>query len=99
MSANMDVVGTPAMHEVLSRHALITCPARLFEKRYPKVRQWNGSVCWFGGIEDISKLSELSSDFVGLDVANGYTIKFVDAVKRLRKMSSIDHYCRKCSYS
>ena len=86
MSANMDVVGTPAMHEVLSRHALITCPARHYLKNDTrKFNNWNGSVCWFGGIEDISKLSELSSDFVGLDVANGYTIKFVDAVKRLRE--------------
>ena len=33
---------------------------------------------------DISKLSKATSGFIGLDVANGYTIKFVDAVKKLR---------------
>ena len=36
-------------------------------------------------IDDISKLSKTSSGFIGLDVANGYTIKFVDAVKKLRE--------------
>ena len=30
MSANMDTVGTPAMHKELSKHGLITCPARHF---------------------------------------------------------------------
>ena len=86
MSANMDVVGTPAMHEVLSRYRLITCPARHYLRNDTlKFNNENRNVCWFGGIEDISKLSKLSSDFVGLDVANGYTIKFVDAVQRLRE--------------
>ena len=28
MSANMDTVGTPSMHKVLSKHKLITCPAK-----------------------------------------------------------------------
>ena len=28
MSANMDTVGTPAMHKVLSKYNLITCPAK-----------------------------------------------------------------------
>ena len=28
MSANMDTVGTPAMHRVLSKYNLITCPAK-----------------------------------------------------------------------
>ena len=30
MSANMDTVGTPSMHKVLSDHKMITCPARHF---------------------------------------------------------------------
>ena len=42
------------------------------------------NICWFGGIDDISRLSKISSGFIGLDVANGYTIRFVDAVKKLR---------------
>lgn len=86
MSANMDVIGTPAMHKVLSRHGLIACPARHYLRNDTrKFNDENRNICWLGGIEDIPKLAELSSDFVGLDVANGYTIKFVDAVKRLRE--------------
>ena len=86
MSANMDAVGTPAMHAVLSENGLITCPARHFLKN--DIEKFNGrgsNICWFGGIEDISKLSKLSAGFIGLDVANGYTIRFVDAVKKLRE--------------
>ena len=32
MSANMDTVGTPSMHNVLSKHKLITCPAKHYLK-------------------------------------------------------------------
>ena len=28
MSSNMDTVGTPSMHKVLSKYKLITCPAK-----------------------------------------------------------------------
>ena len=45
----------------------------------------DSNICWFGGIEDISTLSKIQADFIGLDVANGYTIRFVDAVKKLRE--------------
>ena len=86
MSANMDTVGTPAMHKVLSKHGLITCPARHFlEKDIEGFNKSDGNICWFGGIEDISTLSKIQADFIGLDVANGYTIRFVDAVKKLRE--------------
>ena len=86
MSANMDAVGTPAMHAVLSENRLITCPARHFlENDIEKFNERGRNICWFGGIEDISKLSKVSADFIGLDVANGYTIRFVDAVKKLRE--------------
>ena len=86
MSANMDAVGTPAMHAVLSENRLITCPARHFlENDIEKFNERGRNICWFGGIEDISKLSKVSAGFIGLDVANGYTIRFVDAVKKLRE--------------
>ena len=86
MSANMDAVGTPAMHAVLSENRLITCPARHFlENDIEKFNESGRNICWFGGIEDISKLSKVSAGFIGLDVANGYTIRFVDAVKKLRE--------------
>ena len=85
MSANMDTVGTPAMHKVLSKYKLITCPARHFlNKGIDKFNKGKSNICWFGGIEDITKLSKTTTGFIGLDVANGYTIRFVDAVKKLR---------------
>ena len=86
MSANMDTVGTPAMHKALSKYNLITCPARHYLKKDSEdFKDGQENICWFGGIDDISKLSKASSAFIGLDVANGYTIKFVDAVKQLRE--------------
>ena len=92
MSANMDTVGTPAMHEVLSRHNMVTCPAKHFLKsNVTTFNSGNKNICWLGGIDDIPLLKDAFStfyspvDFIGLDVANGYTIRFVDAVKKLRK--------------
>ena len=85
MSANMDTVGTPAMHKVLAKHGMITCPAKHhLKKNINKFISGKKNICWFGGIDDISRLSKISSGFIGLDVANGYTIRFVDAVKKLR---------------
>ena len=85
MSANMDTVGTPAMHKVLAKHGMVTCPAKHhLKKNINKFISGKKNICWFGGIDDISRLSKISSGFIGLDVANGYTIRFVDAVKKLR---------------
>ena len=85
MSANMDTVGTPSMHKVLLKYKLITCPAKHHLKENSnKFKTGQSNICWFGGIDDISKLSKANSGFIGLDVANGYTIKFVDSVKKLR---------------
>ena len=44
----------------------------------------------YGGIDDIDLLSEQDSDFIGLDVANGYTIRYVDAVKKLNNTKPIE---------
>ena len=86
MSSNMDTVGTPAMHNVLSKYNLVTCPAKHYLKKNPeKFKKSQSNICWLGGIDDITKLSKTSASFIGLDVANGYTIKFVDAVKKLRQ--------------
>ena len=86
MSANMDTVGTPSMHTVLSKHNMVTCPARHYLKNSTKeFRGKEDNICWFGGIDEIDNLKEVQSGFIGLDVANGYTIRFVDAVKKLRE--------------
>ena len=86
MSANMDTVGTPSMHTVLSKHNMVTCPARHYLKNSTKeFKGKEDNICWFGGIDEIDNLKEVQSCFIGLDVANGYTIRFVDAVKKLRE--------------
>ena len=86
MSANMDTVGTPSMHTVLSKHNMVTCPARHYLKNSTKeFKGKEANICWFGGIDEIDNLKKVQSGFIGLDVANGYTIRFVDAVKKLRE--------------
>jgi len=86
MSANMDTVGTPAMHNALIKHNMICCPARHYLKANSIMDFRGPNVCMFGGIDDIGTLTvhQLKYEMIGLDVANGYTIKFVDAVKDLR---------------
>ena len=93
MSSNMDTVGTFEMHEELSLHGMVTCIARhhntdgmpwhLAERR--------NKLCVMSGISDkeILELVGVANtykdvSFVGLDVANGYTINFVQAIKHLR---------------
>ena len=92
IASNMDTIGTFEMAESLSEHKMITCIAKhnnstnsWYEKNLPKK-----SLCAMGGIsdDDIDNVVEIyksnKSFFIGLDVANGYTISFVDAVKKLR---------------
>ena len=95
MSSNMDTVGTFEMHEELSLHGMVTCIARhhntdgmpwhLAERR--------NKHCVISGISDkeILELVGVANtykdvSFVGLDVANGYTINFVQAIKHLRTL-------------
>ena len=86
MSANMDTVGTPSMHTVLSKHNMVTCPARHYLKNSTKeFKGKEDNICWFGGIDEINNLKEVQSGFIGLDVAKGYTIRFGEAVKQLRE--------------
>ena len=60
MSANMDTVGTPAMHKVLAKHGMITCPAKHhLKKNINKFISGKKNICWFGGIDDISRLSKI----------------------------------------
>ena len=48
-----------------------------------KFNSGNDNICWFGGIDDIDLLSEQETDFIGIDVANGYTIS--DMLMQLKK--------------
>ena len=87
MAANMDTVGTPDMHNALQSFNMITCPARHYLKNNPTAFGAGYSACMMGGINDIDYLVGVDGlfKFIGLDVANGYTIRFVDAVKELRQ--------------
>ena len=87
MAANMDTVGTPDMHLALSNFNMITSPARHFLRDNPKAFGAGYHLCMMGGINDIDvlRIHKNLYKFIGLDVANGYTIRFVDAVKELRE--------------
>ena len=93
MASNMDNTGTFEMHKTLSRSGMVTCIARHYNK---SGKLWNeannkNKLCVMSGISnpEISEIIGVINTFpdiafVGLDVANGYTINFVDTIKRLR---------------
>lgn len=93
MASNMDTTGTFEMHNELSNHGMITCIARHYNKSGLK---WNetdrkNKLCVMSGISgtEISEIVGVATTFsdiafIGLDIANGYTINFVDSIKRLR---------------
>tara|TARA_B100000927_G_scaffold13647_1_gene10800 strand:+ start:2402 stop:3424 length:1023 start_codon:yes stop_codon:yes gene_type:complete len=95
MASNMDTVGTFEMHKALSEHDVITCIAKHYNSnsdnwwKLPYEKNTN-TLCVMGGIADwdmeqtINIYNNTRPAFIGLDVANGYTISFVDAVKKLR---------------
>ena len=88
MAANMDTVGTPAMYKALVEYDMITCPAKHHLKEPKDIMNFRGkNVCMFGGLEDIGTLTlnQVKFDMLGIDVANGYTISVVEAVKDLSK--------------
>ena len=86
MASNMDTVGTPAMHSVLLKHKMITCPAKHYLKtNITTFNSGNDNLCWLGGIDDVELLSKVETDFIGIDVANGYTISVIECVKKLRE--------------
>ena len=85
IAANMDTVGTPSMYKTLNTFGMITSPARHYLKHNASVFEGN-NLCMMGGLEDVSSLVEHHNkwDFIGIDVANGYTISVIEAVKKLR---------------
>ena len=94
MAANMDVVGTFKMHNALTEFHMITCIAKALNLTedwwkvayMDKGREFLG--CLAGISEDeMDRVIEIWNSTVCLsyiDVANGYTIAVVDALKRLR---------------
>ena len=94
MASNMDNTGTFEMHKILSQSGMVTCIARHYNR---DGKLWNeannkNKLCVMSGISnpEISEIIGVINTFpdiafVGLDVANGYTINFVEAIKRLRE--------------
>ena len=94
MASNMDTTGTFEMHEELSLHDMITCIARHYNKNGTLWHQTErrNKLCAMSGIssKEIFELVAISNtypdiSFIGLDVANGYTINFVESIKKLRE--------------
>ena len=99
IASNMDTTGTFEMHEALSKHKMITCLARHYNKNYndwSKYGKYDRSSlyehsCVMSGIskQELTELVHIGKmftvSFVGLDVANGYTKNFVDAVSYVRE--------------
>jgi GMP reductase len=102
MAANMDGVGTLAMVDALIKHNMFTClnkhytQAELIE--WINIRggfQPNSWAYTLGiSLEDSQKLTTVKSGimnpikFYCLDVANGYTQRFVDFVKKFRTFNT-----------
>ena len=94
MAANMDTVGTPQMYERLLEQNMITCPARHYMKKdatwwrigTTDNKMLGKNVCMMSGVDDIQHLitHHLKWEFIGVDVANGYTISVIDAIKDIR---------------
>jgi GMP reductase len=99
MAANMDGVGTFAMAEELAKHGMFTCLAKSYQPA--DIHTWFNSdnkhvladhIAVSTGITDIDaeridatlKLSR-ALKYVCIDVANGYSEKFLDFVKRFRE--------------
>jgi len=91
LSTNMDTIGTFEMYEKLSKYGMITClhkyyksgdfPEDMDKERYMistgiHDRDWKN-------LNDIVKT--VDPKFVCIDVANGYSVKFFDYVRRVRE--------------
>jgi GMP reductase len=94
IAANMDVTGTMAMAEALGRHGALTA----LHKHYPEgalaefFRGEEGANAFYSlGITstDLEKLAAVKKRapvrYLCIDVANGYSEKFLEVVKRVRE--------------
>ena len=89
IASNMDTTGTFEVYYVLSKYKLITCFHKFYEvDDYPSDLDPNYYMISIGTRdEDYTKLDELvkklKPHFVCIDVANGYSTKFLDFVKKV----------------
>ena len=99
IAANMDTIGTFEMAKELSKHRMLTAIHKFYTKEDWVKELKNGIdpeyLCISGGIDSLPQINELvkhlSSNnqkipkFICLDVANGYSEKFLDTVKTIRE--------------
>jgi len=94
MSANMTTVTTPAMVKILAEHQMLACLPKnsSFEEIAKITNYWNVAIPSVGIQEKetddiIDRISKQipNSDFICIDVANGYMEKLVEFIKRLRE--------------
>jgi len=93
MAANMDGVGTMSMATALSQHRLFTCLIKSYNKDIEhfdafRVNRDNYAVSTGTGDEDFRNLNTivtgLGSQFICIDVANGYSEHFGDFIEAVR---------------
>jgi GMP reductase len=86
IAANMDCVGTVSMAKALEKHEMLTCLSKYVEPNNGELRKDMFANSY--GITDIGtllvKFTRSPSDFICLDVANGYTEAFVKFVFDVR---------------
>lgn len=97
VAANMDTTGTFSMARAFAPHGMLVCTHKFYTrddwqrelKANPALLDTAAVTAGlsdedFARVEDIEKLADGALRFVCLDVANGYTEKFIDCVKRAR---------------
>lgn len=93
-AANMDTTGTIATATVLAKHGLLTCLHKFYDVQdiaAIKDEEFFKNIAVTSGIleQDLKRLDQIVSEaapqFICLDVANGYTVRFIDAVAYVRR--------------
>lgn len=91
-AANMDTTGTVEMANVLGQHGCLTCLHKYVTTEELHKVKYKNCVALSCGLDSVSKENLMKhynrilwNPFICLDVANGYTEKFVDLVKEIRE--------------
>jgi len=93
MAANMDTIGTFEVAEILASYGMFTCLHKFYEPKdiaKIKYKEFFKNCAVTSGIreEDWEKLQKTvklaKPNFICIDVANGYTERFVDYIKQVR---------------
>lgn len=93
VAANMDTTGTIEIARVLGKHGLLTCLHKFYspeEVAAIKKEKFFKNIAISSGIldDDLIRLDRIVKKtkpaFICLDVANGYTVRFIDTVKKVR---------------